>query len=69
MLFNPSLKAGQTKKYKSFYSGPYVVRDIINDLNFQIEDVKTKTTQKVHYDRLKRYHKRKVTPVELGSKV
>ena len=48
MVFNPTMKTGQTKKFKSFYSGPQVVREIINDLNFVIQDVKTKKQQKVH---------------------
>ena len=34
MVFNPTMKTGQTKKFKSFYSGPKVIREIINDLNF-----------------------------------
>ena len=42
--FNPTIKTGQTKKFKSIYSGPQVIREIINDLNFVIEDVKEKTT-------------------------
>ena len=29
------------------YSGPQVIREIINDLNIVIEDVKTKKQQKV----------------------
>ena len=41
MVFNPTIKNGQTKKFKSFYSGPQVICEIINDLNFVIEDVKT----------------------------
>ena len=48
MVFNPLIKNGQTKKFKSFYSGPQVIREIINDLNFVIEDVKTKKQQKVN---------------------
>ena len=50
MVFNPTIKNGQTKKFKSVYSGPQVIREIINDLNIVIEDVKTKKQQKVHYD-------------------
>ena len=61
MVFNPTIKNGQTKKFKSFYSGPQVIREIINDLNFVIEDVKTKNQQKVHYDRLKRFNSRKAS--------
>ena len=61
MVFNPTIKKGQTKKFKSFYSGPQVIREIINDLKFVIEDVKTKKQQKVHYDRLKRFNIRSAT--------
>ena len=56
MVFNPTMKTGQTKKIKSFYSGSQVIREIINDLNFVIEDVKTKRQKKVHYDRPKRFN-------------
>ena len=58
MVFNPTMKTGQTKKFTSFYSGPQVIPEIINDLNFVIEDVKTKKQQKVHYDRLKSFNSR-----------
>ena len=60
-VFNPTKKTGQTKKLKSFYSGPQVIREKINDPNFVIEDVKTKKQQKVHYDRLKRFNSRRAT--------
>ena len=46
MVFNPTIKTGQTKKFKSFYSGPQVIREIMNDLNFVIEDVKTKNNKR-----------------------
>ena len=55
------MKTGQTKKFTSFYSGPQVIREIINDLNFVIEDVKTKKQEKVHYDRLRRFNSRSAT--------
>ena len=61
MVFKPTMKTGQTKKFKSFYSGPQVIREIINDLNFVIEVVKTKKQEKVHYDRLKRFNSRSAT--------
>ena len=60
-VFNPTMRTGQTKKFKSFYSGPQVMREIINDQNFVNEDVKTKKQQKVHYDRLKRFNSRSAT--------
>ena len=46
VVFNSNIKTGQTKKFKSFYSGPQVVRKIKNDLNFVIEDVKTKNNKR-----------------------
>ena len=46
MVFNPTMKTGQTKNFKTFYSGPQVMREIINNLNFVIKDVKTKKTTK-----------------------
>ena len=61
MVFNPTMKTGQTKKFKSFYIEQQVIREIINHLNFFIEDVKTKKQQKVHYDRLKRFNRKKAT--------
>ena len=61
MVFNPTMKTGQTKKFKSFYSGPHLIRELINDLNFVIEDVKTKKQQKVHYDRFIRFNSRSAT--------
>ena len=61
MVFKPARKTGQTKKFQSFYSGPQMIREIINDLNFVIEDMKTKKQQKVHYDRLKRFTNRSAT--------
>ena len=61
MVFKPTIKTGQIKKFKSFYSGPQVIREIINNLNFVVEDVKTKKQQKVHYDRLKGFNSRSAT--------
>ena len=46
MVFNPTMKTGQSKKFKYFYSGPQVIREKINDLNFVVEDVKTKKNNK-----------------------
>ena len=54
MLFNPTVKRGQTKKFKSYYSGPLVIREMINDLNFITEELKTQKQQKVYYNRLKK---------------
>ena len=46
MVFNPTIETGRTKKSKSFYEGPQVTREILNDLNFVIEDVKTNKINK-----------------------
>ena len=45
MIFKPTIKIGQTKYFKLFYSGPPVIREIINDLNIVTEDEKTKSTK------------------------
>ena len=58
MVFNPTIKSGRTKKFKSLYSEPQLIREEINDLNFVIEDVKTTKQQKVHYDQLKHFNSR-----------
>ena len=59
MAFNPTMKSGHTKKFKSFYSGPQIIREINNNLNFVIEEVKTK--KKDHYRRLKSFNSRSAT--------
>ena len=61
IVFKPTMKTGQTKKFKSFYSQPQVIREIINGLNFVIEDKKTKKQQNVNYDQLKRFNSRSAT--------
>ena len=61
IVFNPTMKTGQTKKFKSFYSGPQVIREIINYLNFVIEDVKTKKTTKGPLRWTQRFNSRSAT--------
>ena len=58
LVFNPTVKKGETRKYTSFYRGPYLIVEIINNLNFKEEDKKTRKAIKVHYDRLKKYKTR-----------
>ena len=53
LVFNPTVKKGETQKFTSFYRGPYTIVEIINDLIFRGEDYKTKKAIKVHNDRLK----------------
>ena len=55
LVFNPTVKRGETRKFTSFYRGPYIIVEIINDLNFKVEDKKTRKTIKV---RLKKYKTR-----------
>ena len=40
LVFNPTVKKGETRKFTSFYRGPYIIVEIINDLNFKVEDKK-----------------------------
>ena len=58
LVFNPTVKKGETRKFISFYRGPYIIVEIKNDLNFKVEDKKTRKAIKVHYDRLKKYKTR-----------
>ena len=55
LVFNPTVKKGETRKFTSFYRGPYLTVENINDLNCKVEDKKTRKAIKVHYDRLKKY--------------
>ena len=48
------------KKIKSFFSGPPVIREIVNDLNFIIGDVKNKKKTKVHCERLNNFKIRQI---------
>ena len=59
LVFNPTDKKGETRKFNSFYRGPYIIVKIINNLNFKLEDKKTRKAIKVHYDRLKKKNTRK----------
>ena len=58
LVFNPTVKKGETRTFTSFYRGPYIIVEIINDLIFKVEDKKTRKTIKNYYDRLKKYQKR-----------
>ena len=58
LVFNPTVKKGETRKLTSFYRGPYIIVEIINDLNLKVEDKKTRKAIKVHYDRVKKYKTR-----------
>ena len=58
LVFNPTVKKGETRKFTSLYRGPYIIVEFINDLSFKVEDEKTRKALKVHYDRLKKYKTR-----------
>ena len=58
LVLKPTVKKGETRKFTFFYRGPYIIVEIINDLNFKVEDKKTRKATKVHYDRLKKYKTR-----------
>ena len=58
LVFNPTVKKGETRKFTSLYRGPYIIVEFINDLNLKVEDEKTRKALKVHYDRLKKYKTR-----------
>ena len=64
LVFFPTVKVGQTKKFTSFYHGPYRIIEIINDLNFNLHHLENNKVIKVHYDRLKKFNQRKeiITP-------
>ena len=58
LVFNPTVKKRETRIFTSFYRGPYIIVEIIIDLNFKVEDKKTRKAIKVHYDRMKKYKTR-----------
>ena len=53
LVFNPTVKKGETRKFTFFYRGQNIIFEIINDLNFKVEDKKSRKTVMVHNDRLK----------------
>ena len=42
LVFNTPVKKGKTRKFTSFYRGTYIIVEIINVLNFKVEDKKTR---------------------------
>ena len=40
LVFNQTVKNGETRKFNSFYRRPYTIVEIINDLNFKVKDKK-----------------------------
>ena len=58
LVLNRTVKKEEIRKLSSFYRRPYKIVETINDLNFKVEDKKTRKAIKVHYDRLKKYKPR-----------
>jgi hypothetical protein len=52
-LFIPVTKKGRSKKFGSFWRGPYTVIDKVNDCNYRIQLIGTSRTLIVHRNRLK----------------
>ena len=52
----PTPKQGETRQFLAKYTGPHKVLEKLNSLNYQIEDVKTKKKQRVHVQRMIKYH-------------
>jgi len=52
-LYTPAMKAGLTKKFKKFWSGPYKIIRKISELNYEIVSQDNRK-QIVHINRLKR---------------
>ncbi len=59
LVFNPTVKVGNTKKFTSFYHGPCTIIEVINDVNFRLREDATGKNMRIHYDRLKKYKERK----------
>lgn len=58
LLVNERNKLGQSKSFRVRASGPFIVRERFNDVNFRIESVASGNSQVVHYNRLRPYTKR-----------
>ena len=58
-LFTPRIKPGQSSKMATYWTGPWTISKIVNDLMFQIEPNPTwqrKAAEVVSIDRLKKYY-------------
>ena len=56
LLSNEQMKTGQTKKFVPKYIGPFVILEK-RELVYQIKDPHSGKIQRVHYNRLKPYHR------------
>lgn len=66
LLKNSRQRVGQVKSFEPKFNGPYVVKKIISDFNFEILDPQDGKTLVVHYDRLIKYNMRKNTNVAVN---
>ncbi|CAF1030452.1 unnamed protein product [Brachionus calyciflorus] len=64
LLKNSRLRVGQVKSFEPKFNGPYVIKKVISDFNFEILNPQDDKTLVVHYDRLIKYNMRK-TPNEV----
>jgi len=60
-LYTPAMKAGLTKKFKKFWSGPYKIIRKISELKFEIVS-QDNQMQIVHVNRLKRCYNQSLEP-------
>ena len=44
LVFSPTVKKGEKRKFTSFYRGPYIIFETINDLSFKVDYKKTRKT-------------------------
>lgn len=58
LLINSRSKPGESKSFKDKLIGPFRVKNKFNDVNYTIENEKTKKQQVAHYNRLKPYRSR-----------
>ena len=59
LVFNPTDKKGELRKFTAFCAGSYIIVEIINYLNFKVEDKKTRKAIQVKYDRMRKHKTRK----------
>jgi hypothetical protein len=65
LRWKPHREVGLSQKLLNPYSGPYVIRSQVNDVDYEIEHLDTGKSDVVHVEHLKPYYKRRV--VEIGD--